>query len=125
MTTCRDVLSRSRHTRRQDRIKFHIIQHIILTFTYSTHTIPCPDSDRSDTTGVTVTPPTRSSPVINRFSPTLRWLYLVERFTRRSVVSVLRCKKLLNKNIITIPRVMVSSIRLHHRFRGSHRGVSV
>ena len=50
--------------------------------------IPCPDSDRCDTSGFHVYPPRRSSPTIIRFCPTLGWMYLVQNITHRTAVSV-------------------------------------
>jgi hypothetical protein len=50
--------------------------------------IPCPDSDRCDTTGVPVPPQRRSSPDISRFCPTLGWLHLVKNVTHRVNVHV-------------------------------------
>ena len=46
--------------------------------------IPCPDSDRCDTTDVHVHPPRRSTPVISSFCPTLGWLHLVKNVTLRA-----------------------------------------
>ena len=48
-----------------------------------TTSIPCPDSDRCDKTSGPVPPPRQSVPVISRFCPTLRWLYLVKIITHR------------------------------------------
>ena len=50
--------------------------------------IPCPPSDRCDTTGVPDFPPRQSSPPIKRFCPTLGWFHLVKSVTHRVVVSV-------------------------------------
>ena len=50
--------------------------------------IPCPASDRCDTTGVPVPPPTRSAPAVSRFCPTLGWWHLVKSVTHRAAVSV-------------------------------------
>ena len=54
----------------------------------SAPSIPCPDSDRRDTTGVHVHPPRRSSPAIDRFCPTLGWLHLVKSVTHRAAAHV-------------------------------------
>ena len=53
-----------------------------------TPSVSCPDSDRCDTTGVSVPPPRRSDPVISRFCPTLGWLHLVKSVTHRTVAHV-------------------------------------
>ncbi len=45
--------------------------------------IPCPDSDRCDTTGVSVPPLRRSAPAISRFCPVLGWWTMLQLLTRR------------------------------------------
>ena len=53
-----------------------------------TPSIPCPDSDRCDTTVVPVSPPRRSATAIRRFCPTLGWLNLVKIVTHRADTDV-------------------------------------
>ena len=53
-----------------------------------TVSIPCPDSDRCDTTDVSVPPLRRSVPAISRFCPTLGWLHFVKNVTHRPVAHV-------------------------------------
>ncbi len=49
--------------------------------------IPCPDSDRCDTKGVTVPPLRRSAPAISRFCPVLGWRTMLHHLTRRAAES--------------------------------------
>ena len=53
-----------------------------------TPSIPCPDSDRCDTTGGPVPPSRRSVPVISRFHPVLGWRTILHLLARREAESI-------------------------------------
>ena len=50
--------------------------------------IPCPDSDRCDTTAVSVSPSRRSAPAISRFHPVLGWRTILQLLARRAAESI-------------------------------------
>ena len=47
----------------------------IMIYMYITFFVIIKPHNRCDTTGLSVTPPTRSTPTINRFNPNFGWLY--------------------------------------------------
>ena len=87
MAPCRDLLQ---GRRQQDNTVLHTTPYhtSYLPMSSLAHIIPCPTSDRCDTTGVSVTSSRRSVPVISRFCPTLGWLHLVKNVTHRAAAHV-------------------------------------
>ena len=82
------TLDRTRPVKEQPPADMHDDKTDTIPLPSLSPSIPCPDSDRCDTGGVSVNPLKRSTPVINRFHPVLVWRTILQLLTCRSTESI-------------------------------------